>query len=134
MTQNEPIDLPSAATAMRYAVALASSVTSGSLELERARTWVVIARELRVGSRPVAPAGGRDSSERRLDQRIEDNPAEVTQVTPIYEQASETLGTTQAIHVPLGAPRVICHCEGRDGQGWAGAEHVFGTEGCVAEG
>lgn len=41
--------LPKAAAAMRYAIELAGDVTASALDLDRARTWVVIAAELRAG-------------------------------------------------------------------------------------
>lgn len=50
MTDQEPITLPTARQAMRYAVALAGDINATEVELDRARTWVVIAAELRAGA------------------------------------------------------------------------------------
>lgn len=47
--------LPSARQAMRYAVELASNLTPAAIDLERARVWVTIAHELRLGEHPVRP-------------------------------------------------------------------------------
>lgn len=47
--------LPSARQAMRYAVELASDPTPAAIDLERARVWVTIAHELRIGERPAGP-------------------------------------------------------------------------------
>jgi len=41
--------LPTSVTAMRYAVELAASTLGTALDLDRARTWVLIAAELRAG-------------------------------------------------------------------------------------
>jgi hypothetical protein len=42
-------ELPTSVTAMRYAVELAANTLGTALDLDRARTWVVIASELRAG-------------------------------------------------------------------------------------
>lgn len=47
--------LPSARQAMRYAVELAGNPTPAAIDLERARVWVTIAHELRIGERPAGP-------------------------------------------------------------------------------
>lgn len=47
--------LPSARQAMRYAVELASNLTPSAIDLERARVWVTIAHELRIGEIPTRP-------------------------------------------------------------------------------
>lgn len=47
--------LPSARQAMRYAVELASNLTPSAIDLERARVWVTIAHELRIGELPKGP-------------------------------------------------------------------------------
>jgi hypothetical protein len=47
--------LPSARQAMRYAVELASNPTPAAIDLDRARAWVTIAHELRIGEIPTRP-------------------------------------------------------------------------------
>ncbi len=101
--------LPSARQAMRYAVELSSNPTPAAIDLERARVWVAIAHELRLGetARPFPRPLDRPSSE--------PPPGVVPRVThfgddyllPSCEQVSGD--DPEGCIVSFNVPHVTCH-------------------------
>lgn len=82
--------LPGAAQAMRYACELASDSGATALDLDRARTWVAIASELRAGSQPGTP---RDDAPA---------PAEPESVDTTSADASQVIASAM---LPMPVPR-----------------------------
>lgn len=108
MTDEQITPLPTAERAMRYAVELAADPLAPAINLDRARTWVAIAAELRAGAAAApgssAPPEWRESVERLREAEVQAVTEPPTEQIDIWQQcvhcgyAIDPLDNGQFVH------------------------------------